>query len=205
MTCTIAICGTSGSGKTSLARAVADLLGDAAVLHFDDYEYPDPSTVSRDVEGWIAMGLPVAPHRGVTLAGEVAKLCAGESIQPPKGEGIISPTRFLVIEEPFGRARPAIAPLIDLVVFIATPADLALARRLRRDGTLHLGDRTSEEVLARLQSYLEWYLGAGHAFYERIADLAKLKADLIVDGRLPLGEIARSVADFANSAVKASA
>jgi uridine kinase len=34
--CVIAISGASGVGKTTLAHKVADLLGDAAVLHFDD-------------------------------------------------------------------------------------------------------------------------------------------------------------------------
>ncbi len=199
MTYTIAISGTSGAGKSSLARAVAELLDGAVVLHFDDYEYPEPTAVAEDVERWVTIGLPVVSHRGTTLAGEITKLCAGERIKHPKGEGIISPTPFLVIEEPFGRARPAIAPLIDLAVVVATPADLALARRLRRDITLLMRDRKAPEVLKYLQNYLELYVGGGRTFYERVVGLAKLKADLIVDGVLPTAEIARSVAEVATS------
>src|SRR5579864_6876484 len=53
MAYTIAIAGTSGAGKTSVARAVADALH-SPVLHFDDYEYPDPASAYPDFEGWIA-------------------------------------------------------------------------------------------------------------------------------------------------------
>ncbi|MFI4974471.1 MAG: hypothetical protein ACHP84_08035 [Caulobacterales bacterium] len=197
---TIAISGTSGAGKTSLARAVAELLDAAAVLHFDDYEYPDPAMFYPDFEGWIASGLPVASHGGATLAGEVARLRAGQSIPRPKTEDVISPTPFLVIEEPFGRARPAIADLIDLAVVVATPPDIALARRLRRDLTLSSPDQKLEEVVAQVHTYLEWYAADGHGFYERLVGLAKARADLIVDGRLPLAAIARTVADRAGSA-----
>ncbi|HZC16588.1 MAG TPA: hypothetical protein VE309_07495, partial [Caulobacteraceae bacterium] len=164
MTYTIAISGFSGAGKTSLTLAVAECLDAAAVLHLDDYEYPDPSTVSADVEGWIARGLPLATHNGTTLAGEAERLCAGQSVQRPKADGMISPTPFLVIEEPFGRARPAVAHLIDLAVVIATPPDIALARRVGRDlGHVPRGQKL-DDVVTGLRRYLEWYEAAGRAF-----------------------------------------
>jgi uridine kinase len=198
MTYTIAISGTSGAGKTSLARAVAERLN-ATVLHFDDYEFPD-ATLYPDFEGWIARGLPVATHAGTTLAGEVGRLRAGQSIRRPKAEDVISPAPYLVIEEPFGRARPAIAPLIDLAVVIATPAEIALARRLARDLAPSSPGRTVEQVLTQARGYLEWYAAGGHGFYERMVGLAKAGADLIVDGRLPLADLAQTVADHAIAA-----
>jgi uridine kinase len=199
VTYTIAISGTSGSGKSSLARAVAERLG-AAVLHFDDYEYPDGATIYPDLEAWIASGLPVATHAGTTLAGEVARLRAGESIRHPKTDSVIAPTPFLVIEEPVGRGRPAIAPLIDLAVVIATPDAIALARRIGRDLGMTSPDRTTEEIVMQVRGYLGWYAGAGYAFYERMVDLAKVDADLIVDGTRPVAELAQAVAARATAA-----
>lgn len=200
MAYTISISGTSGAGKTSLARAVAERLGGAALLHFDDYEYPDGATIYPDLEAWIASGLPVAAHAGTTLAGEVARLRADESIRHPKTDGVIAPTPFLVIEEPFGRARPAIAAFIDLAVVIATPAAIALARRIGRDLGMTSPDRKTEEIVTQVRGYLGWYAGNGHAFYERMVDLAKLNADLIVDGTRPIAELAQTVADRATAA-----
>ncbi len=197
MAYTIAIAGTSGAGKTSVARAVAEAL-DSPVLHFDDYEYPDPASVYPDFEGWIARGLPVAWHGAATLAGEVAKLRAGDDIRDPKTERVISPGPFLVIEEPFGRARPVMAPLIDLAVVVGTPSDVALARRLARE--LSAG---SDGAAANLQAYLAWYLAGGRAFYDRLVGLAKVGADLIVDGELPVSDVTQLVVGRA-SASKAS-
>ncbi len=198
MTYTIAIAGTSGSGKSSLARAVAERLH-AALLHFDDYEYPDAATIYPDLEAWIANGLPVATHGGTTLASVVARLRAGESVQHPTTEAIITPTPFLVIEEPFGRARPAITSLIDLAVVIDTPPHIALARRLGRDLARSAPNLKIDEVVAQARAYLGWYAAGGHAFYERMVDLAKVNADLIVDGMRPLGDLADAVAERATA------
>ncbi|MGH6958707.1 MAG: hypothetical protein ACREEW_18750 [Caulobacteraceae bacterium] len=198
MTFTIAISGTSGAGKSSLARAAAALLDNAALLHFDDYEYPPP-TASEDIEQWIATGLPLVSHRGVTLADAVAALREGRSIEHPNGASVIAPTPFLVIEEPLGRARPAIAPLIDMAVLVATPADLALARRLRRDIAWLSRDKTADETLKHLQSHLEWYATGGRAFYERMVGLTRLSADMVLDGELSINELAQSVAERAES------
>jgi len=198
MTYTIAISGTSGAGKTSLARAVAERL-DAAVLFFDDYEYPDAAAIYPDLEAWIAQGLPLATHAGTTLAGEIARLAAGESVLRPKTEEVIAPTPYLVIEEPIGRGRPAIAPLIDLAVVIATPQDIALARRLARDLAASSPDRTLEQVVMQTRGYLGWYAAAGHVFYERMVGLAKASADLVVDGGLAIDELAQTVAERATA------
>src|SRR5688500_5206388 len=50
----IAVTGTSGAGKTTLVRAVAELLRDAATLFFDDYE--SSSTYPRDWTAWWRAG-----------------------------------------------------------------------------------------------------------------------------------------------------
>ncbi len=182
-----------------MARRRGTLLDRAALLHFDEYEYPDPGMIGTDLKGWIARGLPVATHSGTTLAGEVAKLRAGETVQRPKAGDVITPTPYLVIEEPFGRARAAIAPFIDLAVVIATPPNIALARRLRRDLTPSSTEPKTEERLVQIRWYLDWYAAGGHAFYERLVALSTAGADLIVDGRLPVGEIAQTVVDRARA------
>jgi uridine kinase len=44
----VAISGPSGCGKTTLVKAVAEQLGDAAMMFFDDFVIDDPP----DIEEW---------------------------------------------------------------------------------------------------------------------------------------------------------
>ncbi len=191
----IAISGGSGSGKSTLAVALHDWLGsDLAILlnedayywpmaHYGQFEtdlqrqkiiaeinYDDPSSKDAD-------------H----LMRDLTALKNGESIDQPiydysrhdrKSEtNRFQPAPVIILEGIHALSIPEIAPLIDLSVYVDTPDDLRLARRIRRD-TAERG-RTIESVLGQ---YLSTVRPAHYAFTYP----TKFSADLVLaDEGLP--------------------
>ena len=86
------------------------------------------------------------------------------------------------MEQPFGRGREAINELIDLLVNIDVPLEIALARRLLRMSSL-ISQGNSDVTI---EEHLLWYLGAGRNFYIALERSTLTKCDLIVDGMLQL-------------------
>jgi uridine kinase len=196
----IAIAGTSGAGKTSLVKQVAALLDDAVTFYFDDYsEYPD------DIMQWLRDGADLKQWHSPKMVEDLRALKLGKAITPPElahkhrqaiGEvsfnGVLKPARFIIVDEPFGRERPGMNELVDFVVGLNTPLDIALARKLLRDIDYHLAGVFSGDLIAYIKDILldypitrELYLAAG--------EVAGHHADLAVDGAKPIEELAREV------------
>ena len=158
----IAVSAVSGGGKTTLVKSTADLLRGTA-LFFDDYasvsEYPP------DGKKWIEDGADVNEWKTPQFAQDLATLRRGDSIVSPIDGASILPSEFIVIEEPMGRERAEMAPLVDFMAVIDTPLEIALARRFLRDlGHISLEDieKVTKEQLAegivQKFSYLKDYL-----------------------------------------------
>jgi uridine kinase len=198
----IAISSVSGGGKTTLVKRTADLLK-GVTLFFDDYasvsEYPP------DAKKWIADGADVNEWKTPEFARDLAALRRGDSIVSPIDGGSILSSEFIVIEEPMGRERVEMAPFIDFVAVIETPLEIALTRRLLRDlGSLSLETiekATKEklkkgfvEIVTYLEDYLNGYLEAGRDLYIAVQKRAKENCDLVLDGCLPVDELAQQIA-----------
>ena len=103
----------------------------------------------------------------------------------------------IILDYPFGRRHPRFADIIDLAVFIDTPLDVALARRILRD---YSGDmlESSEKVLDHLRNELDHYLAkARHAYLETYKD--KDFSDLVLDGWRSLDDLKADVLTRINS------
>ena len=110
--------------------------------------YPRDRTLSE----WLRDGADVNEWKTPQFALDVAALREGRSVAlPPRRGGdtlgrkpgdTVQPTRYVLIEEPMGRARAEMAQSIDFAVVIDTPLEVALARRLLRCGAnfCHRGD-----------------------------------------------------------------
>ncbi len=128
------------------------------------------------------------------FAEDLAALKRGESIESAVGDAAISPTEFIVIEEPMGRGRDEMAKSIDFVALIDTPLDIALARNLLRvDGTntsANMRQGTKELVIASSREFVRDYLDVSRSVYIAVQEQVAADCDLVLDGRLPPDELA---------------
>ncbi len=128
-TCLVCIDGPAGSGKTTLAAALASALGGAPLVHMDDlYEGWDQvlgAPLAARVEAWLlvgwASGLPGVHPRFDWAAGRYA-------------EWVTVPPAPVVVLEGCASGSALIRERASLVVWVEAPPDVRLQRGLERDG-----------------------------------------------------------------------
>ena len=182
----IAVSGTSGAGKTTLVRGLARELATATgksvvPMFFDDYAAVS-QLPENDLPGWLERGADPSEWRTDRLVADLKALIAGEVISLPAGDRV-GPADIVVLEEPFGRARPPMRPLIDTALHIALPLHFALARRLLRDFIPVTGP-LDEAGTNSLRNYVDMYRGVSGTLYALIDDLAMKSSDHVLDGTL---------------------
>lgn len=180
----IAISGPPGSGKTTLALALADALADAAFIHMDNYEQMTRKPLD-EVARWMEQG---APFEGVPMPGldeHLALLKAGHPVIDPATRVTLRPARYIVFETQFGRAHPGTGRHIDLLVWLDTPADVALARTLRTHTSAACraaGDADCAGRMIWLDGYLDGYLRLVARLVILQRDRVRPGADIVFDG-----------------------
>lgn len=90
------------------------------------------------------------------------------------------------MDYPFARLHDKLKN-IDLTIFIDTPLDIAMARRILRD----YSNKNAEAILDDLSHYLS----GGRSGYESMLKTIKPNSDLIIDGLLPTEEIVNIICD----------
>jgi uridine kinase len=176
----VVISGPSGAGKSTLAAKTAALLGDAVRLNADDYDadwrHPD------DLARWIAEGADPNAFAWPTFSEHLRALRAGQAVTRPDGVRL-APARVILAEEAFGRARAEIADCVDVVVWLALPLEVALARRVRRTVGYVLRDGADAMTyLRRMDWYLDFYLDRGvREVYQAIEARVRQDCDLVLD------------------------
>lgn len=197
----IAISSVSGGGKTTLVKRTAGLLK-GTTLFFDDYasvsEYPS------DMRKWVDDGADMNAWKTPKFSRDLAALKRGESVVSPRDGTEILPSEYVIIEEPMGRERAEMAGLIDFVVVIDTPLEIALCRRQLRDFTYFSpkanAQATREELAASMEQmvssmkgFLEGYLFVARDIYIAVIDQAKASCDLVLDGTRTPDELAQEL------------
>lgn len=182
----IAITGGSGCGKSTVAAALLKALrpGIAAMISEDWYyrdvageEGFDPATYDFD-------DLAVRDH--ALLISQLVALKAGRPVLTPRydfhrharaPEGVWqSPAEVLVLEGAHLLCREELAALFDLRVYIDTPADIRLMRRLVRDQR----DRGRTQA-----SVLEQYLRTVRPAHERLTHPSRVRAHHVLLDQSP--------------------
>ena len=170
---TISIAAPPGGGKTTLSRLLAAKLGDVPILHFDDYE-AFTRRGPAEVEAWLSRGAPIGEIAAPGFAEELARLRR-------------SGARHVVVDAPVGRAHPATAAMIDVLIFLDTPLDIALARVIHHQASL-AAQSTVPAAARDFTSWLEGYLRNYAGFMRRTYDVQRAtvmpQADLVLDGTL---------------------
>ncbi len=188
----IGVSGTTGAGKSTLVKELAFRLDNAACLAFDAYK--ETTVYPADMMEQLAKGGTMDLHKieSPEFLQDLLTLKSGRSVVDPCGRKIAS-TEFVVVEEPFGRQRSETASVLDLVAFIETPLDIALARRIVRDIQEEYTDVPASEALVMVEEFLQSYLGGMRAAYHTISCSASEGADVVLDGLRPVEELAQEV------------
>ena len=165
----VGIAGGTASGKTSIARKVREAIGTehSTLIELDSY-YRDLSDLDFEERARVNFDHPQAFDFELLLA-HLRMLRAGDGVEMPvydyvrhnrRSESIPAAARpLIVVEGILILWHPEIRDLLDIKVFVDTPDDLRLMRRIRRD-TAERG-RSRESVLKQYEdtvrpSHLEW-------------------------------------------------
>jgi uridine kinase len=176
----IAINSVSGGGKTALARLLQKSLPDSVVFCFDDFD--ETNLYPEDFYEWWRCGADLREFD-----------CPGmrKAVEDEIRRGT---TEFIIMDYPFGRDHPGFQTPIDLSVFVDTPLDVAMARRIIRDLRAADGEPAAA-VVDRLRAELVHYLEkARYPFLE--ADRHKPGSDLIINGCRSLEELKNEILEW---------
>ena len=186
----IAITGHSGAGKSTLIKELVEMLGDAISLSLDEYE---ASSIYPPTVQWLKEGADPNQFQSPQLVADIQKLKNGETIVHPETRAEIKPARFLILEEPFGRGCDALRELIDFVVLVDIPLEIAHARKILRKGEFMPWEADPETFIKNLREHLNWYIRTGRDFYIAVNNRVRENCDLIVDGMLSPEKIAGEI------------
>ncbi len=181
----VAIAGHSGAGKSTLIEKLSSLAGNANILRIDDYD----SSIYPPAVKWIEDGADPNEFQTPQFVSDILELKKGNSILHPETNKEVKPANFLFVEEPFGRGRESISGLINFSIYLDTPLEVALARRLLRMS--NLPPQNNPEV--NIQEHLIWYLRVGRNFYIAVERSARKNCDFIADGTLSADELAETI------------
>lgn len=157
----VAVNSVSGGGKTALAEHLAAALEKALLFHFDDF---DESNV-----------YPINFCEADTLDFDCPGMAA--AVRGALERGLVS---FIILDYPFGRDHPRFEQEIDLSVFIDTPLDVAMARRIMRDFCA-VSELSADDRLEALKRDLNHYLSnSRHPYLRHYRH--KETSDLVLDG-----------------------
>ena len=176
----VGISAVGGGGKTTITTRLVEVLGDAVAVHFDDYD--DTNVHPAHLQRWFAEGGDYDAFQTPVFTCHLRTLRAGRGISSPDG-ATVGPARYVVADAPLGRAHSDSGRFIDLMVFVDTPLDVALARRTLRD--IERAPRTMfDETLGHVKRELARYVARARPIYEHFQERMRAGADLIIDGTL---------------------
>jgi uridine kinase len=177
----IGVAGGSNSGKTTIAERLAELIGNEhlSLIRLDSY-YTPRRHEPLEVRATANYDHPDA-FDWELLNDHLAALTAGATIDVPVYDyanhdrsdrsEVVEPGRVVVVEGILVLWEPRLRERFDLKIFVDTPADLRIIRRLRRDVAER--GRTPDGVL-------EQYLATVRPSHELFIEPSKRYADVIV-------------------------
>jgi uridine kinase len=177
----IGICGGTGSGKTTIARAIVDAVGAGKVVLVEqDSYYRNLADMPLDERHQANFDHPDAIDSEM-LVNHLLRLRQGLTVEMPLYDFVthtrsdriefIEPKPVVLVEGILIFAEPRILDLLDVRVFVDTPDDIRLMRRLKRDITER--GRTVERTL-------EQYERTIRPMHFEFVEPSKRHADIII-------------------------
>jgi uridine kinase len=177
----IGICGGTGSGKTTIARAIVDTVGcERVVLVEQDSYYRNLADMPLDERHQANFDHPDSIDSDM-LVNHLIRLKQGLPVEMPLYDfvthtrsdriEVIEPRPVVIVEGILIFSEPRVLDLLDVRVFVDTPDDIRLMRRLRRDITER--GRTFERTL-------EQYERTIRPMHFEFVEPSKRHADIII-------------------------
>jgi len=177
----LGISGASGSGKSLLAHTITKEIGsDQVVIISEDAYYKDPGNLPFEERAKINYDHPDSFDHEL-LHTHLLQLHRGETIELPiynhslhareKDTIKIGKHAIVVLEGILLFVEPTLRSLMDIMIFMDTPLDICLIRRLKRD---------IRERGRHLDSVLKQYEETVRPMYMQFIEPSKRYADLIV-------------------------
>ena len=177
----IGVTGGSGSGKTTVSRAIFEQLhGHSLLMLQEDSYYNDQSDMPfeeriktnydhpnafdtellvkqlKDLLDWKTIEKPIYDYTEHTSSSEVEK---------------VEPKEVIILEGILVLNDPALRDLMDIKIFVDTDDDIRIIRRIQRD---------IEERGRSLQSVIDQYKSTVKPMYHQFIEPTKRYADIIV-------------------------
>jgi uridine kinase len=177
----IGICGGTGSGKTTIARAIVGAVGaENVVLVEQDSYYRNLADMPLDERHQANFDHPDSLDSDM-LVNHILRLKQGLTVEMPLYDfkthtrsdriEMIEPKPVVIVEGILIFAEPRVLDLLDVRVFVDTPDDIRLMRRLKRDITER--GRTFERTL-------EQYARTIRPMHFEFVEPSKRHADIII-------------------------
>ncbi|ALA51870.1 hypothetical protein KHT88_11095 [Alkalihalobacillus clausii] len=160
----ISIAAVSGGGKTTITNQLLKHLNKSIPLYFDDYEFEE---CPEDICKWVDEGADYNEWNLTPLIQDI-KLLINEHTQS---------LNYILLDYPFAYLHNRMGEYIDFSIYIDTPLDIAMARRILRD--------FSESPIDDVRNDLTNYLSRGRTAYLEMERTVKPNSDIVIDGSLP--------------------
>ncbi len=206
----LGVAGGTGSGKTTVARAILEAVGAEriAFLAQDNYyrqvDWENPEQLAGyNFDHPEAIDTPLlVEHLAALKAGRAIDLPVYDFVHHRRTERSVrvEPRPVILVEGILLFAEPAIRALLDFKVFVDTDADVRLVRRIRRD----LAERGRE-----VADVLRQYMTTVRPMHLEFVEPSKRWADVIVpeggENRVALGMVAARVEQLLDAAERRAA
>lgn len=177
----IGICGGTGSGKTTIARAIVDAVGTKKVVLVEqDSYYRNLADMPLDERHQANFDHPDSIDSDM-LVNHLLRLKQGLKVEMPlydfkthtrsKKIETIEPKPVVIVEGILIFAEPRILDLLDVRVFVDTPDDVRFIRRLQRD--ISERGRSVESVIGQ-------YYRTVRPMHDEFVEPSKRYADVII-------------------------
>jgi uridine kinase len=177
----LGVAGGTGSGKTTVARAILDAVGPDRIAflaqdsYYRDIEWSGPEEIAaHNFDHPDALDTPL-------LVRHLAALKAGRAIELPVYDFVrhrrtprterVEARPVILVEGILLFAEPSLRELLDFKVFVDTDADVRLVRRIRRD--LSERGRSTPDILRQ-------YMATVRPMHLEFVEPSKRWADVIV-------------------------
>lgn len=177
----IGITGGTGSGKSSIARAIFESVPEkkASIIEQDCY-YKNQSHLPSEERVKVNYDHPLAFDTDLMIC-HLQQLLDGQAIEKPQYDFTVhnrmtqticvEPRDIILVEGILVLDSPRVRELMDIKIFVDTDADVRIIRRIMRD--MHERGRTLESVIAQ-------YLEVVKPMHLEFVEPTKRYADIII-------------------------